>query len=230
MIQKIDSVRHFFSLSILFFIIAFGSFGCSTSKSQRKDCHSFGIFTYCEKGSKLVWKEGIDGGLGEIISNDIKINFDHSLAAYPGPQDEEEYFKTTFRNIFYIKYFDSIYVDKKVHKLFRDSVYLVNLKTVPLGSIRSCKACNREAILSFKGRQKPYYYFVTDELKATLNEYEISNDTVNNVIVKTYKGKSKSGAFLKEIGSNKQSPKLSLELVSGDFDTFKKGLLLQNKN
>lgn len=194
-------------------------FACATSKNTVPSCHQFGLYAYCEMHSTKKNAVGIDGETGTIQSSAHVINYDHSSQAFAGPQNKEEYFMQTFRSYHYLNYFDSIHIDKKVQKLFRDSVKLISLKQIPIGTSR-CKSCNFEAMMKFKQFVSPVYFFATSALQEQWSSAQISYDTIQNFVVKTYQNDKEKGAYIKDLKGDKQAKKLSLVLVSGDFDSF----------
>jgi hypothetical protein len=194
-------------------------YACATSKNTSTQCHQISGFQYCEKNSIKKITPGIDGETGTIQSPLHVINYDCSSYPYAGPQNKEEYFMQTFRSYHYLSYFDTIHIDKKVQKLFRDSVKLISLKEIPLGSAR-CKSCNYEAMLKFKQFVSPIYFLATNEMQQQWSASKINVDTIQNFVIKTYQNDKEKGAYIREKHGDRRSKKLSLTLVSGDFETF----------
>jgi hypothetical protein len=201
-----------FSVVLIFFM------ACAVNKPNRT-CHTIGLYRYCSNNTAMVPRAAIDGDAGLIKSPTMVINYDHATAAYPGPQSAVDYFMQTFRSMHYMKYFDSIHIDKKVQKLFRDSVRLISLQEIPIGSAK-CKACNYEAQLQFRQFKTPFYYFVTDDLKKEWAATQFQLDTIHDFAIKFYRNTKEMGAYIKEKKGTRQSKKLSLVLESGDYGIF----------
>ncbi len=204
----------------LAFIIAILVFlACASTNKTNKTCHTLGVYTYCSSNTTMMPRAAIDGEAGQIKSPTMVIDYDHSTSAYPGPQIGLEYFLQTFRSVHYMRYFDSIHIDKKVQKIFRDSVKLLSLNEIPIGSAK-CKACNYEAMLQFRQFKTPFYFFVTDDLKKEWAATQFQMDTIHNFVVKFYRNDKEKGAYIREKNGSKKAKKLSLLLVSGDYDSF----------
>ncbi len=205
------------------------SFSCKTSKQNARDCHTFGKFSLCDKNSTKLDLHGIDGQAGEITGSNYKLTYDYSPFASNGPIDINEYFHNTFRSMYYLKFFDSIYIDKKVQKIYRDSVKVLSLKEVVPGTNKRCFNCNYEAVLKFRTQVQPFYFFISADLYKELHEAQIEHLVVNNHKIKFYQGPEISGAFIQELNVEKQGNKLNLQLISGDFEKFK-SLVLKSLN
>ena len=97
---------------------------------------------------------GIDGIVGELDCDDIKYNYEVAWAPYKGPESLKNSFKNSFNTYFYKKFFDEIYFDEKLQKLFLDSVQILDVYPTinPITPMFKCDNCNALAELKFKKR------------------------------------------------------------------------------
>src|SRR5690606_20333292 len=90
-----------------------------------------------------------------------------------GPASIYEEFALSFKGYYHNNFFESIYFDKKLYKMYRDSVEIINIEKNLnlLNTVIDCKPCNAVAQLKFR---KTDYYFpftVDTSLVNILDDY-----------------------------------------------------------
>lgn len=208
---------HRTSLLIVIFLMA-----CSTKKkvSDSKDCLNFSFLKLCETHCIKTLKSGIDGELGVVQCQNYHFDYEVSRSAYEGPEDHFTYFVKAFRNYHYTKFFDFIHIDKKVQKLFRDSVRIMEVMPIAAGSDLNCKNCNRKALLKFKNTNYPYAYVVSKELDDKLNSIHAVYYDLEDYNIRLYTSENENGLFATPSLKDKTADKISFQLRSGDINTF----------
>ncbi len=79
-------------------------------------------------------------------------------------EDLLDYYQKTFKSVYYMKFFDSIYIDQKVQKLMRDSIEIIDFQFIEPSRKNSCKICNVKTTILFRGAPINHYTHFTKEL------------------------------------------------------------------
>ena len=205
-------------MKYLFFLQAFLliiSYGCVSNKSKTNKDEISGndIFTIV---SDCMFKadQGIDSQLGTVSCGNVLLNYDYGRFSYPGPITLEEDFANGFRGIFYVKFFDLIHIDQKVHRLFLDSVKVLDIRRPKPEDklLFPCPNCNAIATVSFRNRIYQYPYTNNKSLW-TMSDYEVTVDTILGYKRKLYMATNDSlpsGLFLSPVINPRQANKLSV--------------------
>jgi hypothetical protein len=82
----------------------------------------------------------------------------------------EEYVINSFHNYHYAKFFDKIFLDAKLHKLYRDSITISSVKKIIKGEDPNCKSCNLEATVTFREYNLPYGLNIPEDQIASFQE------------------------------------------------------------
>lgn len=131
---------------------------------------------------------GIDGIVGELICNGIKYNYEVAWAPFIGPESLKNSFTNSFNAYFYKKFFDELYFDEKLHKLFLDSVQIIDVypSINPNTSMFKCDNCNALAELIFKKRMFKFPFQTNRKFIEEYDVYEIKYDTIGDYIKKSF--------------------------------------------
>jgi hypothetical protein len=167
-------------------------------------------------------QNALDSNTGNLQVSGLNINFDEGKSIYQGPQDEVEYFLNTFRQTYYVKFFNSLYIDSKVQKQYRDSVHILEYSRIEPGQESSCMTCNIKAVLKFRNMIYPYYTFYTKELIEKFTQVKIERDTINGFVYKTFDSKEEKGGIIYPLNRSSTINKLSLILNEGNLNEFNK--------
>lgn len=210
-------LRRFFILIIFTLISA-----CSVSKKNKKvDCVKFDVFEICSPDIKHFKNNDLDS-LKEIITfSNLTIESDISNNGFSGPETLEEYILKIFRSYHYLSFFDKIHIDKKVQKLFRDSVSIDKISKMPENFEKECKNCNYLLLLKFKKTIYPYEIYLAESLTETLNSNSVEIIQQEGINFKFYETSEIRGAYISQIKSKRKDKKLSLKLTDGNFNEFK---------
>lgn len=195
--------------------------GCKSNKSLSSNNFQneyFGIKNF--KCDIVQSPNAIDSKVGTIKCENVTFGYDYGKYSYPGPLTTIEEFKNSFDSYYHIKFFEDRMIDKKVYKLFLDSVKVIDVRAKKDDDklMYACDPCNTTAELTFMGDT---YLFPT-----TMGENQFNNDnfTVDykkegKFIYKYYKmNNGKPGLFAEEI-DNRYNTKdcLSLSVIESNL-------------
>jgi hypothetical protein len=201
-----------------FILIAF--LACaSKNKSKHEVCLNFENMLLCIDGKKEI-NNATDGELGKIINPNYILNYEIARGAYKGPEDDIDYFRKTFNNYHHIQFFELLRLDKKVYKIYKDSVLILKVKDIPLESDQKCKNCNKEALLFFKGKEVPLRYQVTDQLRKNIAAGSSVRYIKDNLYIKIYNNEKESGMVIEKTSQNKNAKVMSIQFQEGDKIKF----------
>jgi len=157
---------------------------------------------------------GLFGETGSVQCEDMLLEYIFGQNIDPGPLTPQEEFSQQFRGYYYQKFFEKVYLDEKVYKIFIDSVKL--LAITPYSDttdyLFNCASCNASARLKFKNKiyNIPYSSSV---LFPSSGIYTFSVDTTGGYERKIFISKEPeiaSGVFFKELKDKKSSSKLMI--------------------
>jgi hypothetical protein len=157
---------------------------------------------------------------GTLVANDLEMKFQYGSEVARGLQDTKEYIEQSFRAYHYRKFFDYIHLDAKVHKIYRDSVAITQIRYIPTGDNKECPACNVELALQFRNKIIPFAIFITPALKSELDRTTVSRYTTKELTIKRYYNEETSGAFVLPAGAAKKTPGILIELMKGQAASF----------
>lgn len=207
--------------SIHFFLITCCVLAACASgkKGNKKACLSFESLSLCFDGKKEILN-GIDGELGKIVNPNYILNYEIAKAAYKGPEDDTDYFRKVFNNYHHMAFFESLKLDKKVYKIYRDSVLILKISDIATGSDKTCKSCNKSALLRFKGKEIPFPYQVTDQLMESISKGSTKRYIKSNLFIKIYDNDKESGVVIEKTSQNRNAKLMSIQLLEGDKKKF----------
>lgn len=207
--------------SIHFFLITCCVLAACASgkKGNKKACLSFEALSLCFDGKKEILN-GTDGELGKIVNPNYILNYEIAKAAYKGPEDDTDYFRKVFNNYHHMAFFELLKLDKKVYKIYRDSVLILNISDIPIGSDKTCKNCNKSALLRFKDKEIPFPYQVTDQLAKAINDGGSKRYLKSNLFIKIYDNDTESGVVIEKASQNRNAKLMSLQFQEGDKKKF----------
>lgn len=207
----------FASLIVSCFIL-----GCSIQKHNADNhCVDFEYIQLCEPHLKYTPNAGIDSKTGRLTTAKMTLDVDFGQYSYTGPETLKEYMWKTFRSYHYMQFFEDRHIDKKVKKMFRDSVSFESFEIITQGSSKNCKSCNFRMNLKFKDYTYPFDINIQNDLANELNANYIQIDTVQGMIVRTYFNSAIAGAYISKENGSKTDNKLSLTLHEGTFEDLK---------
>jgi len=161
---------------ILLILVTLVNFSCKTQKpTSGKGFQNsfFGIEALaCDE---TVNPDAIDSKVGTLDCKNISFNYDYGKFSNPGPITPKEEFRRTFDNYHHLRFFEYRMIDKKVYKLFLDSVDVVEVrpKRADDTPFFECKTCNIMAEITFKG--DTYFFPVTlSEKQLDQSDYSVS--------------------------------------------------------
>jgi hypothetical protein len=182
----------FFTLAILIFL------NCKIAKSplnikEGEDLNTI-IKSYCADCT-IIEKDSKHGTIGNINFNaEYLIHQEFTL-----PDDMIDYYKNAFRYNYYVKFFKTIYVDEKLHKMYRDSVVIQDFKIINPSADNPCKICNVLTIMKFRDTEVPFYEFLTKELIEEQEQIISQSNVKSGVHLKRLK--INNHVFLKNLSS-----------------------------
>ncbi|MBK9256928.1 MAG: hypothetical protein IPM42_15710 [Saprospiraceae bacterium] len=182
---------------------------------------------------------GLFGETGSIQCEDILLEYKFGQNIDQGPLSPKEEFNQLFKGYYYHKFFEKVYLDEKVHKLFIDSVQLIKLTPFQYDKeyLFNCPGCNAAASLKFKNKIYEIPYNSTID-PANDNQYLFTLDTFDIYERKIFLSKNpelSSGVYLSELKNKKSSSKLLITSIQSNepdrlLQLFKKISLLKMQN
>ena len=115
------------------------------------------IGTFVLQNTNCIVTDSTDKQLsGTLFANNLEMKFQYGSEVSRGLQDTKEYIQQSFRAYHYRKFFDYIHMDPKVHKIYRDSADISQIKYIQPGENRECTACNVELSIKFRNKIIPF--------------------------------------------------------------------------
>jgi hypothetical protein len=156
-------------------LFSFLFFACKTVKTEDKigfENKYFGVSGI--NCTEVADPDGIDSNVGKLDCGCVTFNYDYGLYSNPGPLTRKEEFRRAFDTYHHIKFFEDRMIDPKVHKLFLDSVTVVDVRhKMPNDELMiDCSTCNATAVLTFK-RDTYLYPFTMSVEQLDNDEQEI---------------------------------------------------------
>ncbi|MBK7223022.1 MAG: hypothetical protein IPH94_17425 [Saprospiraceae bacterium] len=221
-------------LKISLFVVFLLSLGaCSLHKKIVIPSCNLGSFVFnnCTCSSNSSSTDSLESILqsGFLSGEGFKLQYQYGPSVPKGPQDAREYIEQSFRAYYYKNFFEYIHIDSKVHKVYRDSVYLTEIVYIRPGEDQSCSACNVQLQLMFKGNTIPFSIFITPSLLTDLNKAGFSYPLHTSYRIKLFNHPEIKGAWLGSKKRSKGQPSLYLEMVEGDWALFEKWISLNVK-
>lgn len=216
-------------MRLLLILIVFALIpACSVSKKDKRvECARFDAFEICSPGIKHFKNKDLHNNTDILTFSNLTIECDYSERNFSGPETLDEYILKIFRSYHYLNFFDKIHIDKKVQKLFRDSVSIDKINLMPENFEKECKNCNYLLLLKFKQTTYPYEIYLAESLIESLNSKSVEKIQQSGINFKFYETAEIRGAYISKMNSKRSDKKLSLKLTSGDFNEFK-SLILKN--
>ncbi|MBK8699524.1 MAG: hypothetical protein IPN29_08270 [Saprospiraceae bacterium] len=149
------------------------------------------------------------------------MTFEFGNLINPIPLNDRAYFAQSFKNYYYTRFFDMIHIDKKVHRLFRDSVTIADIKYIRPGEDPGCGSCNVILTLTFRGNKIPFAAFVTEEL---MQDFKATTEEVNNkdISITYYQTDVISGAYIRKKDDIYKENELLIRWYGGTIAGLKK--------
>lgn len=219
--MKKKQAYNFFTL---FAAVAILTLGCHTSKNpnRRDNNHiTFGNIEIADKNLKQESSQVNKDQKGIIKTNSLVFSYDYSANAPSGPESVHDYLWKTFRSYHYLNFFDKIHIDKKVQKLFRDSLIFEKFETLPEGKSKDCKSCNYRLHITFKGYTYTHDVSVNSQLESELKQNITETFEKDGLLLKYFQTPKETGVYIKNKEGDKTEPKLNLTLISGSVDQCK---------
>jgi len=182
---------------------------CSRKYMAEREHALFTINQQCT----IVPGEGMDSQIGSVVCGDQNFTYDYGMYSYQGPLTEEEKFANLFKGKYYADFFSIIHIDKKLFRLYIDSVQVIHagaLKSKPSTMIARCTNCNKEALLRFRKRDYIFPYVAAED--EDNKQYVIYTDTIGDYRRKIYIShmEGQSGLFMEPVVRSVRSQKLAL--------------------
>lgn len=196
---------------IIFLFVFFLSWSCHVNNIQPSSNHLFSIMGNC-KFSKL---QGIDSEIGLVKCGNTELKYEFGRYSSTGPISDTEKFKMAFRGKYYVDFFEKIYIDSKLYKLYMDSVQIIRIDTLKVHNkslLFDCSSCNRLAILKFRKSWFKFPFYSNQALSDdTLWSFHV--DTIENYKRKIFLSHTNgtSGIYLEPLNDSKLFNKLSLQ-------------------
>ncbi|MFZ1749645.1 MAG: hypothetical protein WAU01_05620 [Saprospiraceae bacterium] len=141
---------------------------------------------------------------GKILCTGHELRYHTGTGSDTGPFTELEEFRLAFKGNYFAKFFEKIYIDSKLYRMFRDSVEVLHVTSKSdflKDGLFDCSVCDRVGVLSFRGRLYYYPYYIPKNIDE-LNSYQILTDTVDvyyrKIYIATFDSLS-SGLYIKQI-------------------------------
>lgn len=135
---------------------------------------------------------------------------------YPTPTSLEWSFRNAFYAYHYNKFFDQVYMDPKVKKIFRDSVKIIEIITeIEKDEMKKgCSNCNAIAKLQFKKKVFDFPYQMDEKKMVEVKKYKFNSDTTNGFKSVIFQDKNNAGIAGKYFGSGENRKGVILLLNS----------------
>ena len=193
-------------LVFLYFMLTFVFYqSCSTSLGLPKGWQFYkeGSFSFtATKG----FEKGENYGLPyQVYVNDQKdsiiIFYENN---YPTPTPLEWSFRDAFNAYHFNKFFDQVFMDPKVKKIFRDSVQIMEVVPIPdiVAQNNECSNCNAVAKLKFKKKIFDYHYQVDNNKILMHQKYDFTLQDSGKMRSVTYFDKQRKGHAGKTVINN----------------------------
>ncbi len=201
------------SIFLLCFIITIFA-ACKSSQHKYQKGFDNGIFAINGVDCKeKVNPDAIDSRVGMLDCGCATFNYDYGKYSYEGPRTTKEEFRKAFDTYHHTKFFENM-LDPKVHKIFLDSVEVIQVRrkkeTDPL--MNDCSTCNATAVLTFM--DDTYFYpFTLSEKQLDQDESNIEFSINGQYSHKLYKdADGKSGLYITPV-QNRFMKKNSLSMT-----------------
>ncbi len=218
---------------IVIAIVALATISCSSTKGLTSNGFSNKIFsidgvTNCKESHS---GDAVDSQIGEIHCRNISFTYDYGKYGYRGPETPEESFRNAFDAYHHSKFFMLIHIDRKVSKIFKDSVEIIKIlpkSDVDEKFLYQCGTCNAVAHLRFK--RKDFYYPTSVNL-------DIFDQSYDDIIYEHREGQEiklfsdqdgHRGAAISVLPSRRHRDHLSLSVSSTSLDEEEQSLILNS--
>ena len=148
---------------VLFALILIISSSCNRKIQRGIGLEEIPFKINCDKLTHLRG-EGIDSQIGTIVCDDIMLSYDYGLYSNSIPESMIESFSKSFYAYHHSKFFDAIFIDKRMIETFKDSVQIMKVdnQIVDEKYILNCKDCNATAYLKFNDITFLYPFIVNE--------------------------------------------------------------------
>jgi len=120
---------------------------------------------------------------GELMNKDINFQYALNEEIEAFPESLEYLYLKSFRGYHYRKFFKELHVEPKLHKIFLDSIQLIQVDTIAdgktQGMLLSCNNCNVYADLKFKGKIFKYPLIISKEKVLVAQSYTFKQSLDN---------------------------------------------------
>lgn len=179
------------------------------------------IGTFVLQNTNCIVTDSTDKQLsGTLFANNLEMKFQYGSEVSRGLQDTKEYIQQSFRAYHYRKFFDYIHMDPKVHKIYRDSADINQIKYIQPGENRECTACNVELSIKFRNKIIPFAIFITPDLISEMNRTTVIKFNTEELSIKRFYNAEVSGAFVLPAVASKKAPGMLIELIKGQGSEF----------
>jgi len=179
------------------------------------------IGTFVLQNTNCIVTDSTDKQLsGTLFANNLEMKFQYGSEVSRGLQDTKEYIQQSFRAYHYRKFFDYIHMDPKVHKIYRDSADISQIKYIQPGENRECTACNVELSIKFRNKIIPYAIFITPDLISEMDRTTVTKFNTEEISIKRFYNAEVSGAFVLPAAASKKAPGMLIELIKGQGSEF----------
>jgi len=190
---------------------------CSIKPSQDKLKTNVDDIFFIEGICTFDSAASMDSITGIIQCVDIVLRYNYSKFNSSGPVTEEEEFKNAFRGNYHVKFFEKIYMDSKLNRMFIDSVAIKNIQPIGQSNFNllfPCSSCNKIALLTFRNRSYFYPFYSNN---SDTNNYQIKEDTINGYYRKLFYAMTDSfpsGLFFQPLNKSKDNNNLIIFSVN----------------
>lgn len=202
---------------VLFALILIISSSCNRKIQRGIGLEEIPFIINCDKLTHLSG-EGIDSQIGSIVCDDIILSYDYGLYSNSKPESMIESFSKSFYAYHYSKFFDAIFIDKRMIETFKDSVQIakVDNQIVDEKYIINCNDCNSTAYLIFNDITFLYPFIVNDKVVMNQRKFNIDRTVISDYYKKIYMSKEGkySGVYIAPLGrpiKNRKKNKLSVK-------------------
>ena len=213
---------------VLFALVLIISSSCNRKIQRGNGLEEIPFKINCDKLTHLIG-DGVDSQIGTIVCDDIIFSYDYGLYSNSKPESMIESFSKSFYAYHHSKFFDAIFIDKRMIETFKDSVQIMKVdnQIVDEKYIINCKDCNATAYLKFNDITFLYPFIVNDKVVMNQRKFDIDRTIISDYYKKVYISKEGkcSGVFIAPLGKptrNRKKNKLSVSTTHLPTSRLKK--------
>jgi len=206
--------------------------GCKSSKKLQASGFENELFAIANVSGCTEGHSGdvVDSQVGKIVCKEAVLSYDYGRYGPKGPMTAVETFDQSFKNYHYSKFFELTHIDKKLYKVFTDSVSVIAVQPaadITEKTLYECSTCNAVATIDFLGKR--WYYPTTVHADMLANPAKLDTATRDNYAIKVYTTETgQQAATLTPVPMTRSSDYLSITITDSQLSEEKQRKLLRS--